>query len=114
MAGPIVLLELPVVEVGEIHLKRPRGGDMKDLGRHGGETGEEMLCGRDHRDLLPRQVDAELLGGLEHILAGGYGQVKEIRARYYLRGDAILVGNIQADGRPLAGSIPLSSRCRRG
>ena len=64
--------------------------------------------------IFPRQVDAELLGGLEHILAGGYGQVKEIRARYYLRGDAILVGNIQADGRPLAGSIPLSSRCRRG
>ncbi|MDA1100960.1 MAG: hypothetical protein O2967_18485 [Proteobacteria bacterium] len=37
---------------------------MKDLGRHGGETGEEMLCGRDHHDLLPRQVDAELLEGV--------------------------------------------------
>ena len=64
--------------------------------------------------IFPREVDAQLLGGLEHILAVGYGQAEEIRARYYLRGDAIFVGGIQVDGRPVAGFIPLSNTCRRG
>jgi len=64
--------------------------------------------------IFPRRVDAQLLGGLEHILAGGYGQTKDIRAHYHLRGDAVLVDGIQADGRPIAGSITLSSPCRGG
>lgn len=62
--------------------------------------------------IFPRQVDAQLLGGLDRILAGSYSQSKEIRARYYLRKHAILLRDIQVDGRPVAGSITLGNRCK--
>ncbi|MBT5081706.1 MAG: hypothetical protein HOK21_25390 [Rhodospirillaceae bacterium] len=61
--------------------------------------------------IFPRQVDAQLLGGLDRILAGGYGRSKQIRARYYLRKHTILLRDIQVDGRPIAGSVALRSSC---
>ncbi|MBT4691406.1 MAG: hypothetical protein HOK21_09715 [Rhodospirillaceae bacterium] len=63
--------------------------------------------------IFPRAVDAQLLDGLQQILADGYKKAGAIRARYYLAKGAIQVRDIQVDGHNVAGSILLGNRCRR-
>ncbi|MDA1100560.1 MAG: hypothetical protein O2967_16405 [Proteobacteria bacterium] len=122
-AGELFVADSPPGESWRPNADRYSGFARQPSGRLAAAEREDLRAIARRHDLsprssamriFPRQVDAQLLGGLEQIMAGSYGQAKEIRARYYLRGDAILVGDIQADGRPVAGSISLNSPCRRG
>ena len=122
-AGELFVADSPPGESWRPNADRYSGFARQPSGRLAAAEREDLRAIARRHDLsprssamriFPRQVDAQLLGGLEQIMAGSYGQAKEIRARYHLRGDAILVGDIQADGRPVAGSISLNSPCRRG
>ncbi|MBT6428423.1 MAG: hypothetical protein HOK30_12230 [Rhodospirillaceae bacterium] len=63
--------------------------------------------------IFPRRVDARLLGGLDQLLAGGYGKAASIRARHQLSGGRIIVRDIQVDGRAVPGMFDLGNRCGR-
>lgn len=66
--------------------------------------------------VFPRQVDALLLGGLQHLIGPDYARLKSIRGRYRLERARVLVDDIQADGQRYAGRIDLTpagrTRCR--
>ncbi len=75
---------------------------------------------RDHHDLgagarvvrlVPRHVDAALLAGLRRALGAGYRSAKRIRGRYALAGGQVVVTDLRADGRALAGRVRLAG-CR--
>lgn len=74
--------------------------------RHGMHFGDPVR-------LLPRTVDATLLGGLGQIVGAGYLRHKTIRARYQLTGNRIAVVDIVTDGESRPGGIvlPRSRRC---
>ena len=58
--------------------------------------------------IFPRNADALLLGGLRQIVGTGtYETVETIRAVYRLEGGQVIVDSIVADGRAVAGGIPL-------
>ena len=60
--------------------------------------------------IFPRNADALLLGGLRQIVgAGNYEKVETIRAVYRLDGSGVIVDSIVADGRAVAGGIPLGA-----
>ena len=91
------------------------------------------LAAAEHRDILkigrqhnlsrqtsairifPRRIDAQLLGGLRRLVGESYRGVGNIRADYRLTGSGVLITNIQANGRPIAGSValggPIKSDC---
>ena len=70
--------------------------------RHRGTGADEPVR------IFPRSADALLLGGLRQIVGTGtYETVETIRAVYRLEGGQVIVDSIVADGRAVAGGIPL-------
>jgi hypothetical protein len=67
--------------------------------------------------VLPRQVDARLLGGLRRLIGESYATVQTVRARYRTRGRHLVVERIVADGRVVPGRLELPpvtrGACRR-
>ena len=68
--------------------------------------------------IFPRQIDAQLLGGLRRLVGKRYGRAHNIRAKYRLFTDGVTVMGILVDGRPIAGGVALAatakSGCRKG
>lgn len=66
--------------------------------------------------VFPRGMDALLMGGLRQILGPRYKTVKSIEAQYVMRGRAVIIESIAADGLSVSGRINLSaaasSNCR--
>ena len=58
--------------------------------------------------IFPRRVDALLLGGLRHLVGGGYEHATSIPATYRVDGGRVLVEAIESDGRPVQGYVDLS------
>ncbi len=67
--------------------------------------------------IFPRNVDAVLLGGLQHIVGGRYGSARLITAAYISRGSRLILGSVRVDGRALPGAVDLTGTakftCRR-
>lgn len=67
--------------------------------------------------IFPRNVDAVLLGGLQHIVGGRYGSARLITAAYLSRGARLMLGSVRVDGRALPGAVDLTGTakftCRR-
>lgn len=59
--------------------------------------------------LFPRRMDAELLGGLRALIGPDYRTSRTIHGRYVLSGKGVLVRDLSADGRAVAGLIALSA-----
>lgn len=58
--------------------------------------------------ILPRNVDAALLGGLFRLLGSAYQPGSVIRARYGLQTGALRVADISIDGKETSGRLSLS------
>ncbi len=67
--------------------------------------------------IFPRNVDAVLLGGLQHIVGGRYGSARLITAAYLPRGARLMLGSVRVDGRAMPGAVDLTGTakftCRR-
>lgn len=57
--------------------------------------------------LLPRRVDAAVLGGLHVLLGDSYYRAGQISAAYHLTHGQVLVGAVRSDGRAVPGQIRL-------
>ncbi len=62
--------------------------------------------------VLPRRVDAALLGGLKRLLGQAYKDADRIRGRYTLAGGRLTVTGVRADGRAVDGRIAIGG-CSR-
>ncbi len=67
--------------------------------------------------IFPRNVDAVLLGGLQHIVGGRYASARSITAAYITKGSRLILGSVRVDSRAMAGAVDLTGAakftCRR-
>jgi hypothetical protein len=74
------------------------------------------MPGTEPARLLSRQFDARLLGGLRHLVGGGYREARSVTARYAIAGERVMINGISVDGRGIKGWIEIDppGRCRGG
>ncbi len=64
--------------------------------------------------VFPRNVDAALLGGLNQVVGGAYGDARSITARYRRRQGRLVLDAIRVNGRALTGAVDVGAAARRG
>ena len=122
-AGRLYIANIPPGKHWQPSMDRYSGFARKPTGRLAAAERRDISTIAQHHNLshqasairiFPRQIDAQLLGGLRRLVGKMYGRAHNIRAKYRLSNDGVTVTGILVDGRPLAGGVALAALANSG
>jgi hypothetical protein len=126
-AGRLFVADSPPGQAWQPNVDRYSGFARQPTGRLAAAEHRDISTIAQHHNLshrasviriFPRQIDAQLLGGLRRLVGERYGRAHNIRAKYSLFTDGVTVMGIMVDGQSIAGGValaaPAKSGCRKG
>ena len=126
-AGRLFIANSPPGQAWQPNADRYSGFARQPTGRLAAAEQRDISTIAQHHDLshrastiriFPRQIDAQLLGGLRRLVGERYGRAHNIRAKYRLFTDGVTVMGILVDGQSIAGGVALAGPakfgCRKG